>query len=110
MTTRTATDYITKRALEIANYVEPGVAIGNKLLELYRIYAVLSYCKGIETTAGCVHDAWSAWQAGQNPSHKSLKPFEDLTDEVRRLDDPYVMAIHAAVNAEFDAKEADLGG
>jgi hypothetical protein len=60
---------------------------------LYRMYAVLVLAKGAETTSRDVHDAWSAWCAGVDPDHRSLKPFDDLTVEVQALDNKYRDAI-----------------
>ena len=62
---------------------------------LYRIYAVLALAKGTDTTLRDVHDAWSAYTAGTRPDHRSLIPFDDLTEDVQRLDTPYRDAIHS---------------
>jgi hypothetical protein len=68
-------------------------------IPLYRLYAVLALAKGEETTAKDVHDAWSAWMLTIHPDHRSLKPFDDLSEETQRMDDRYVAAIHAAAKA-----------
>jgi hypothetical protein len=64
---------------------------------LYRMYAVLALAKGLDTTAKDVHDAWSAWTAASDPTHRSLVPFDQLRKEVQDLDQPYVDAIHQVV-------------
>ena len=75
--------------------------------DLYRLYAVLALTKGEAVTRRDVHDAWSAWTASFHPSHRSLKPFEELTPEVQELDQPYVDAIHAVARELSAATPAD---
>lgn len=62
---------------------------------LFRVYAVLALAKGERAVLEDVHDAWAAWTAGRDPGHRSLRPFGELTDEVREYDRPYLDAIHA---------------
>lgn len=88
-------NYIDKLALEIYRHSEPDGTPDEADAVLYRIYAVLALSKGEETTAKDVHDAWSAWMAGQFPEHRSLIPFDELSEDVQRYDDEYVEAIHA---------------
>lgn len=65
-------------------------------MQLLRIYAVLSFTKGLNTTLKDVHDAWSAWRADTEPDHKSLVHFHKLTYDVQQLDAPYCEAIRKA--------------
>lgn len=60
---------------------------------LFRLYAVLLLAKGQEVTGADVHNAWVAWMAGQNGSHESLVPYENLAPEVQAEDSPYAQAI-----------------
>lgn len=71
---------------------------------LIRFYALLVLTESVNTGREEVHDAWSAWKAGDGwgygpvkdadaMTHPSLVPFEDLPEEVAALDDPYVEAI-----------------
>lgn len=60
---------------------------------LLRIYALLCLTRALNVTKKDVHDAWSAWRADTNPTHKSLVPFEDLAEDVQALDEPYRLAI-----------------
>jgi hypothetical protein len=62
---------------------------------LYRIYAALALSTGELTTNRHVHDAWSAWMAGMNPGHRSLIPFDKLSEEVQELDSKYRDAIRS---------------
>lgn len=92
-------DYITARAHRIYELAEghaPSKTGWKAYGALYYIYAVLSFAKGRETTAEDVHNAWSAWTAPREPGHRSLKPFDELSDEVQQLDDQFVEAIHQA--------------
>jgi hypothetical protein len=68
--------------------------------DLFRIYALLARVKGTDVRAEDVHDAWALWMLGQDGSHSSLKPFEELDLSTRREDLPFVEAIRA-VAAEW---------
>jgi len=68
-------------------------------LPLFRIYAVLVLVKGERVTAADVHNAWSAWMCGEDPGHRSLKPFEELSPEGRAQDEPFADAIRAEARA-----------
>lgn len=86
---------IDRIALSIAQHVygtdpEPG-----EDMSLYRIYALLVLTVGRGVDCENVHDAWSVWTAGTNPNHKSLIPFDELSPEVRALDEKYRDAIRA---------------
>lgn len=61
--------------------------------ELLKFYSLLVRTTGTNTTSADVHEAWSEWKAGIDPSHRSLIPFDDLTPEVQALDDKYRDAI-----------------
>jgi hypothetical protein len=61
---------------------------------LYRMYALLALAKGEAVTRKDVHDAWSAWCANDRPDHRSLVTFDQLSEEVQAMDQPYVDAIH----------------
>jgi hypothetical protein len=93
--------------LDAMNYVQEVVAairsaVGDEAAdepgsdELFRFYAVLALVKGQDVTAENVHDAWSAWMTGREPNHHSIRPFAQLSAEVRRADGPFVAAIRQA--------------
>ncbi len=46
-----------------------------------------------------VHDAWVVWMEAMGRSHRSMIPFDRLDDRSRAADEPFVLAIHAAVSA-----------
>jgi len=73
-------------------------------IPLYRLYAVLALAKGEGTTARDVHNAWCAWMLTVHPDHPSLKPFDELTMDVQRMDYLYVGAIRAAAREMKDKK------
>jgi hypothetical protein len=63
---------------------------------LFVLYAVLMRAKGPDTQPSDVHDAWSAWMARVNPTHDSIRPYEELDPSVRDEDVPFLMAIRLA--------------
>lgn len=65
--------------------------------DLLRLYTLLALVKGSDTTLEDVHDAWAIWQQTTDATHRSLVPFDQLTQEVQELDRPYTEAIHRAV-------------
>lgn len=93
--------YIDQIAERIAT--EAGGDLSLYWAPLFRMYAVLALTKGVAVTARDVHDAWSAWCAGVDPEHRSLKPFDQLAPEVQALDEPYVQAI-CAVALHLEAR------
>jgi hypothetical protein len=90
-------NYIDRLACDIYAINDSGEPNAEDMV-LYRIYAVLALAKGVETTAKDVHDAWSAWQAGIFPEHRSLIPFDELPIHTQLLDDDYVDAIRMVAN------------
>jgi hypothetical protein len=63
--------------------------------DLFLIYAVLARVKGNQVTAEDVHDAWTAWMEIHKQQHQSMVPFDQLPEDVRLEDRPFVAAIHA---------------
>lgn len=60
---------------------------------LLDLYALLALAKGVNTSLEDVHDAWAVWRSRSRPDHKSLLPFDQLTEEVQELDRKYADAI-----------------
>ncbi|MDP9439308.1 MAG: hypothetical protein M3P49_11265 [Actinomycetota bacterium] len=60
---------------------------------LFRMYAVLALTVGEKVEVRNVHDAWSAWMSESNPRHDSVRPFEQLTENVQAQDEPFAEAI-----------------
>lgn len=60
---------------------------------LFLMYAVLVLTLGQKVQSHHVHDAWAAWMSYIDPSHKSIKPFGELSPNVKDEDQPFVRAI-----------------
>lgn len=60
---------------------------------LLQVYGLLVFTAGERCSKRHIHDAWSVWQNLTQPEHRSLIPFDDLTREVQRLDEPYRRAV-----------------
>jgi hypothetical protein len=95
------------------NYLDEAArAIGDALPEerrpterahdLYRLYALLALTTGRETSLENVHDAWSVWMLGIDPSHEALIPFCDLDAETQREDAIYRDVIRNVARARLD--------
>lgn len=83
---------------EAVNYVQPVIdridrACPGLPPDLLRLYALLAFVKGNDTTLVDVHDAWAIWRDQTAPQHKSLIPFDRLSADVQELDRPYRDAI-----------------
>ena len=63
--------------------------------ELLDLYALLVITRGVWTTLEDVHDAWAIWRTSSSREHKSIRPFESLSEEVQELDREYAEAIKA---------------
>ena len=56
---------------------------------LLDFYAILVLIKGKDCTNKDVHDVWSVWQNNVDKDHRSLIPFNELTQVVQDLDSKY---------------------
>ena len=88
-------NYLDKIAEAIRIVVSPDKLPDADTSALFRIYAVLALAKGSATTLEDVHNAWSAWMIERNPSHESIRPFDELDTETQLEDQPYLNAIKA---------------
>lgn len=81
-------NYIQHVKKELSQYihVEP---------ELLDLYALLVCVRGVYVTWEDVHDAWSIWRTNTRPEHKSIIPFDDLAEDVQKMDAEYAEAIKA---------------
>jgi hypothetical protein len=86
-------NYIDRVAIAIRQEVSPDILPEADTTSLFRLYAVLALAKGEEVTLKDVHNAWSAWMLEKDPTHKSIKPFDELSVEIQRQDQPYLNAI-----------------
>jgi hypothetical protein len=88
--------YIERVAEQIRRAVDPELLPDGNVEALLLMYAVLALAKGENTSARDVHDAWAAWMASTDPSHESIKPYDDLPADIQQQDAPFVAAIHDA--------------
>jgi hypothetical protein len=77
---------------------------------LIDLYTLLGLQYGLRVDAIKVHNAWSVWCNNANPNHPALIPFPFLAPDVQALDEPYVDAIRAAVEAAEQAEIDDVRG
>jgi hypothetical protein len=87
--------YITRIAAEIRSAVPPQSLPASNTNDLFLIYAVLALTKGVDVEARDIHNAWAAWMSMRNPQHESIVPYDDLSPDVKREDDPYVAAVRS---------------
>jgi hypothetical protein len=95
--------YIEQLAKRIRRHVPSDVMPQGDLDALFLSYAALALAKGRDVSRQDVHNSWAAWMASQHPSHESIKPFDELDEETRQEDDPYVAAIRRALEETADA-------
>ncbi|WP_425524387.1 DUF7701 domain-containing protein [Clavibacter michiganensis] len=86
--------YIDRIATEVEHQLLVEHRPKKRSRDLYRYYALLVLTLGSTTTLENVHDAWSAWMTAERPSHPSLVPFTELSEEQQQQDRPYMEAIH----------------
>lgn len=94
-------NYIDDLALKIEHELPVQLRPDDHSTELYRLYGLLVLLKGEHCTLQDVHDAWSAWMTPQQPHHKALIPFPNLTAEQQEQDRPYLDAIQRVAKQEF---------
>ena len=75
---------------EVRRVLSEKIDVDSDLLSLY---ALLVFTRGAHVTWEDVHDAWSIWKDRTNPEHKSIVPFDELSDEVKKMDQEYANAI-----------------
>ncbi len=90
-------NYIDELAAAIRSKVDPDILPKTDVDRLFRIYAALALAKGAAVTAEDVHNAWAAWECDRKPNSPSIMPFDRLSADVQRTDEPFVDAIQQAV-------------
>jgi hypothetical protein len=89
-------NYIEKVSIELADelgWLEKIQDPTWEYLPLLDLYTLLVFTKGEGCTLEDIHDAWSIWCNVEDPKHRSLKPFDELTLEVQLLDEKYCDAV-----------------
>jgi hypothetical protein len=92
--------YLDGIAEAIRAAVPRDVGIPEDTDDLFRLYAVLARASGETVTAREVHDAWVAWMQSRGERHESMIPFEQLDQEIRAEDQPFVAAIRQVVRQQ----------
>jgi hypothetical protein len=79
------------------NYIQTARGLLSKKIDveddLLDLYTLLVFVTGASTELEHVHDAWAIWRNRTNQSHKSLRPFSELSQETQELDRKFVKAI-----------------
>ena len=88
--------YLDETADAIRAHLPDDVAVPQGTRPLFLAYAILLRSKGTAVTAADVHDAWVAWMLLRDEAHPALRPYDELADDVRALDEPFLAAILAA--------------
>jgi hypothetical protein len=96
-------NYLDELAIRIRDAV-PEAQRGENALDLFRLYAVLALAKGDSVDASDVHNAWAAWMQQRQPDNQALRPFEELDEETRATDCPFVLAIRAVASTTGEHK------
>jgi hypothetical protein len=96
-------NYLDAVAERVRQHVPPDVLPEGDSRELFRLYALLALAKGVATQSEDVHNAWAVWMLGRDPSHRSLRPFDELDADTRQADEPFVEAIRAAAGEGLPA-------
>lgn len=91
-------NYLQNDAELIKQSLPEGTSVPDNADSLFVIYAVLMRSKGADVTASDVHDAWSAWMMGQDPSHEAIQPYEELDPDTKAEDEPFLLAIKKALS------------
>lgn len=86
-------NYVSEVAERIRREVPPEVLPDGDTDLLFLIYATLALTMGKNVGPEQVHDAWAAWMTYQEPSHESIKPFDELDPETKQEDTPFADAI-----------------
>lgn len=86
-------NYVSEVAERIRREVPPEVLPDGDTDLLFLIYATLALTIGENVGPEQVHDAWAAWMTYQEPSHESIKPFDELDPETKQEDTPFADAI-----------------
>lgn len=83
--------------MDSMNYIEDAKKIlGEKIDvedDLLDLYTLLVFVQGPNTVWRDVHDAWSIWRNKTMPDHRSIVLFDELSEDVKKMDEEYTQAI-----------------
>lgn len=86
---------------KVKNKLGEKINVNDKLLDLC---SLLVLCKGDNTTLENVHDAWAIEKNSSFHEHRSIVPFNELTEDVQEIDRKYMEAIRETAK-ELEEKE-----
>jgi len=92
--------YLSADAARIRAALPEGTSVPDGAEDLFVLYAVLMRAKGANVQAEDVHDAWSAWMQGIDPTHHSIVPYAELDPATRAEDRPFLLAIRRAASPD----------
>lgn len=101
------TSYLERDADRVRRCVPEGASVPDDSDDLFLLYAVLLRAKGHNTQQSDVHDAWSAWMTTREPSHGSIRPFDELDAKTQEEDRPFLLAIRRAAETSTTAGAGD---
>lgn len=84
--------YLTTIAQRIRQSLRADVKVPVDSESLFLLYALLATSTGTNTTLRDIHNAWAIWQFPKNPNHNALVPFEELTSDIKKEDEPFLEA------------------
>ncbi len=84
--------YLSNIAAQIRDEVPPDLLPNEDTDLLFLICAVLALERRGNVRPEDVHNAWAAWMTYRDPSHESIKPYDQLDREVRNEDQPFLEA------------------
>lgn len=95
-------NYIEDVAEKIRSRIDPSKLPDSGLDQLFKSYALLALSKGSDVTNEDVHDAWSVWATEFDSDNASLKPFDELSEDVQAEDTIYRDAIREVARSLGD--------
>lgn len=98
-------NYLDELGSAIQQEVDPTDLPSEDTASLFRLYAVLLLAKDEKVTVRDVHNVWSAWMSDRDPTHQSIKPFEELSSDVQQQDQPYADAIRAVARRRSEHQQ-----
>lgn len=85
--------YLSAIAAAIRDELPADLVPAEDTEELMLLYALLATAVGIGVTSQHVHDAWVAWMTIRGQHHESMVPYDSLSADVQREDEPFADAI-----------------
>ena len=98
--------YVSEIAERIRREVPSDILPDGDTDLLFLIYSVLALTVGEDVGPEHVHNAWAAWMSHQDPSHESIKPFDELDPATKQEDEPFANAIRRVASQLIERRGA----